>query len=349
MPKRSTAAVPAPSTMDLDKPSKAPAASKEGKKGAKRRGRDEDSDEDDDEGGSDTEMLDVSFSFFDPQPQDYHSFKLLFSQLVQGDAAELDLGGVADLVLSQKLVGSTVKTDSGEGDETAAQGDPYAVLTVLNLNVHKDHPALSSLVSYLQAKLPPSSPFAAELAALLSRAPDASSAAKPAHVGLVLSERLVNMPAQIVPPMYRMLDEELTWAKDDNEPYHFSHLLFLSRVFRSSASALEDDPNAALEATLVAEASARAASAPKKKKGRKAGDAPGERDEERMWWYHAEDEVVEKLSTHKHVFEYTNKRRTADGGAEQFGVDVRGQLMLVPWNKWGQLLEGIEKVAGGAF
>lgn len=82
-------------------------------------------------------MLDVSFSFFDPQPQDYHSFKHLFSQLLQGDAASLDLGGVADLVLEQKLVGSTVKTDSGEGDEKAREGDPYAVLTVLNLNVHK--------------------------------------------------------------------------------------------------------------------------------------------------------------------------------------------------------------------
>jgi protein BCP1 len=84
-------------------------------------------------------MLDVSFSFFDPQPQDYHSIKLLLSQLFQGDASVLDLGGVTDLVLEQKLVGSTVKTDSGEGDndEQASQGDPYAVLTVLNLNVHK--------------------------------------------------------------------------------------------------------------------------------------------------------------------------------------------------------------------
>lgn len=82
-------------------------------------------------------MLDVSFSFFDPQPQDYHSLKLLLSQLFQGDAAELDLGGVADLVLEQKLVGTTVKTDGGDEDDTAAQGDPYAVLTVLNLNVHK--------------------------------------------------------------------------------------------------------------------------------------------------------------------------------------------------------------------
>lgn len=83
-------------------------------------------------------MLDVNFSFFDPQPQDYHSIKLLLSQLVgHTDAVEMDLGGVTDLVLEQKLVGSTVKTDSGEDDDKASEGDPYAVLTVLNLNVHK--------------------------------------------------------------------------------------------------------------------------------------------------------------------------------------------------------------------
>lgn len=75
-------------------------------------------------------MLDVSFDFFDPQPHDYHSLKLLLSQLLSHDAASLDMGAVADLVLEQKLVGSTVKTDGNEGD-------PYAILTVLNLNVHQ--------------------------------------------------------------------------------------------------------------------------------------------------------------------------------------------------------------------
>lgn len=99
------------------------------------------------------QMLDVNFSFFDPQPQDYHSIKLLLSQLVghadaagggggsgkkgEADLPELDLGAVADLILEQKLVGSTVKTDSGEDDDKANEGDPYAFLTVLNLNVHK--------------------------------------------------------------------------------------------------------------------------------------------------------------------------------------------------------------------
>lgn len=77
-----------------------------------------------------SQMLDVSFDFFDPQAHDYHSIKLLLSQLLSHDASLLDLGAVTDLVLAQKLVGSTVKTDG-------AEGDPYAVLTVLNLNVHK--------------------------------------------------------------------------------------------------------------------------------------------------------------------------------------------------------------------
>jgi len=75
-------------------------------------------------------MLDVDFEFFDPQPIDYHSIKLLLSQLLSHDAPLLDLGAVTNIVLDQKLVGSTVKTDG-------AGGDPYALLTILNLNIHK--------------------------------------------------------------------------------------------------------------------------------------------------------------------------------------------------------------------
>jgi len=35
------------------------------------------------------------------------------------------------------------------------------------------------------------------------------------HIGLILSERLINMPVQIVPPMYKMLQEEIQWAIED--------------------------------------------------------------------------------------------------------------------------------------
>ena len=35
------------------------------------------------------------------------------------------------------------------------------------------------------------------------------------HIGLVLCERLLNMPVQVIPPMYRMLADEMKWAVAD--------------------------------------------------------------------------------------------------------------------------------------
>jgi protein BCP1 len=35
------------------------------------------------------------------------------------------------------------------------------------------------------------------------------------HVGFVFSERLINMPPAIMPPMYRMLSDEIKWAIND--------------------------------------------------------------------------------------------------------------------------------------
>ena len=34
-------------------------------------------------------------------------------------------------------------------------------------------------------------------------------------VGLVLSERIINMPAAVAAPSYKMLLEEIQWANDD--------------------------------------------------------------------------------------------------------------------------------------
>ncbi|KAK4690188.1 protein BCP1, partial [Phenoliferia sp. Uapishka_3] len=124
--------------------------------------------------------------------------------------------------------------------------------------------------------------------------PSSSTSSKPTHIGLVVSERLVNMPAQVVPPMYKMLAEELQWAKDDSEPYHFSHLLFLSRVFLASSDEFDEDPNAALNA-VVAGAGKKGG----KKGGKKAKtgehESGGKRAEAQVWPYHAEDDFVEKV------------------------------------------------------
>lgn len=50
------------------------------------------------------------------------------------------------------------------------------------------------------------------------------------------------MPVEIIPHMYRMLADEIQWACDDGEPYHFSHLLVLSRTFTLSDEGPETAP-----------------------------------------------------------------------------------------------------------
>lgn len=75
-------------------------------------------------------MLDVDFEWFDPQPaHDFPGLKTLLRQLFDVDGPLFDLSALADLILAQPLLGSTVKVD---GNET----DPYAFLTVLNLREH---------------------------------------------------------------------------------------------------------------------------------------------------------------------------------------------------------------------
>jgi hypothetical protein len=79
----------------------------------------------------DLDMLNVDFEFFDPQPAvDFQGLKNLCRQLFDNDAPLFDLSAIVDLILSQPLLGSTVKVDGNESD-------PYSFLTVLNLHEHR--------------------------------------------------------------------------------------------------------------------------------------------------------------------------------------------------------------------
>jgi protein BCP1 len=85
-----------------------------------------------DEAGKE-ELVNCDFEFFDPQKQDFLGIKHLLRQLFDNDADSFDLGALAEMVLAQPLVGTTVKTEGNESD-------PLSFLTVLNLRVHKVSP-----------------------------------------------------------------------------------------------------------------------------------------------------------------------------------------------------------------
>lgn len=70
---------------------------------------------------------------------------------------------------------------------------------------------MKALIDYILLKSSPDIAFHNALENLLG----STGLQSQNHVGFIFSERLINMPVQTVPPMYRMLAEEVEWALEE--------------------------------------------------------------------------------------------------------------------------------------
>lgn len=208
------------------------------------------------------------------------------------DSQLFDLSALADLIVEQRTIGSTVKVDD-------KANDAYAFLTVLNLAEHAEKQGVSSLIQYLIAKFRTNEALAPVADLLTARKP----------VGLVLAERLLNMPPEIVPPMYSMLLDEVEAAVEDKEPYEFSHYLIISKTYNEIASTLNDGE--------------------RRKKKAKEGDAP-------LFFFHPEDEVLQKHAAAYGTYEYTKEDESVADSKRAFqemGVKSYGSAILIEASK----------------
>jgi protein BCP1 len=253
-------------------------------------------------------MLNVEFEWFDPQPAyDFHGIKTLLQQLFDVDAQLFDLSGLTDLILAQPLLGSTVKVD---GNET----DAYAFLSVINLQEHKDKPFASRVIEYLRQKAA-SSPTHSATEKLLS-------ASDVPPIGLILTERLINVPSEISPPMYSMLLEEIKWALEEKEPYNFSHFLILSKTYTEVVSKLDEEGDR-----------------PKKKKKKGAGTPST------VLYFHPEDEIFERHAICSGPYDYTTKQDEGHSDSkrafQEMGIKPLGHMMLIEANKFDQAVKDV--------
>lgn len=169
----------------------------------------------------------------------------------------------------------------------------------------QDKPVIKDLISYLQKKAS-SNPSLAPLAQLLSQTPVPP-------VGLILTERLINMPGEIVPPMYTMLLEEMAWAIEEKEPYNFTHYVFVSKNYEEVESRLDQEESRP------------------QKKTKKSGSAE-------RFFFHPEDEVIERHAicsgsfehSHKHDEGHSDSKRTF----QELGIRTNGSLMLLDASKF---------------
>jgi protein BCP1 len=122
-----------------------------------------------------------------------------------------------------------------------------------------------------------------------------------------------------------MLMEEIAWAIQDKEPYKFSHYLILSKTYEEVESKLDMED-----------------SRPQKKK-KKSGDKV------ERFYFHPEDEILEKHTrcfgsieySHKHDDGHSDSKRAF----QELGIRTGGSLMLIDADK----LEGAIKDLSNAF
>lgn len=220
------------------------------------------------------------------------------------------------MILAQPTLGSTIKCD---GMET----DPWAFLTVLNLHEHRQNASIQQLTKYLlersAANFGGSGGMQTTLAKLLD--PNASES----QIGLILTERFVNFPSELVPSMYTMLGEEIEAAILDKEPYDFTHYLIISKTYTEVESKLDDDSRPV-----------------KKAKAKKGGN-------DELFHFHPEDEVLRKHALASCDFEYVKgEDGTSDSkrAFQEVGVRPQGLMILIEGSKFEGAVEAVREYLG---
>ncbi|XP_020530217.1 protein BCCIP homolog isoform X2 [Amborella trichopoda] len=141
-------------------------------------------------------VMNVDLEFFYPKPDDFHGLKILLNNYL--DVKVWDLSGFVDLILGQTTVGTVVKP----GDD----GAPFGVISAINLERYKDHRCIVDLKSFLLDVCHEKS-ISSQLKIFLGE--------QAQGVGLLVSQRVVNLPLEILPPLYDSLFDEVSWATED--------------------------------------------------------------------------------------------------------------------------------------
>ncbi|ORX47032.1 hypothetical protein DM01DRAFT_1339334 [Hesseltinella vesiculosa] len=273
---------------------------------------------DDDSDGSEKDIVDVDFDFYNPEEIDYHAMKRLLTQLFSSDADLVGLGDIVDIIIEENHVGTTIKVDGQESD-------PYAILSIINLKEQKDNQGIASLCKYLVSKCPKKDEK------LHSTIMNILSLEKP--VGWVVSERFINMPVEVMPPMYNLLQQEIKKAADNGEPYQFEWYAFIVKVYKEVAPSVEDEDG---------QDEQDAPPTKKSKKDKKKAQASSE-----TFYYQPEDEIIASYATHQFDFKFTNSDKEAAADSKRafsdYGVIPARKLLLIPQAKFPAMVQDIDK------
>merc|ERR1719391_539117 len=180
--------------------------------------------------------MNVNFDAQTATDSDFHGIKRLLQQLFL--KANVNLSALTDVILGQNHVGSVIKQAPLDEDEmeSDAVNEVFGISTVINLthrlnNEGKNAPsegdkAIKQLVNLLVEKSDKNG------GPVQTKTLQAFLTDKEKHIGWLLNERFVNIPAQISLPLYDSLRDEMHSACAKGQKFKFDYFLLLSKALK---------------------------------------------------------------------------------------------------------------------
>jgi protein BCP1 len=130
----------------------------------------------------------------------------------------------------------------------------------------------------------------------------------------------MNMPTEVVPPMYSMLLEEMSWAIEEKEPYEFTHYLIISKAYTEVESQLDKEDSRP------------------QKKSKKSGD-------KEIFHFHPEDEILHQHAIVSGGYDYTKQEGEGKSDSkrafQELGVKPQGRMILIDGAKFNDVVKAI--------
>lgn len=186
--------------------------------------------------------VELSLEFFDPKDVDATAISMFLSKYVgtcvyakKSKRSATTSRALAEAVCSQTRVGTTIRLSEDEA--------PIGFISVLNVREH------AKILDGIRARLEKESDKDenARFKGILQKAFEGRGRFDSEKMGLILCERVVNMPPMIIPKMLEALFCEVEWATEDEpsegerENYRFGWYLYVTEVFETDAADGKED------------------------------------------------------------------------------------------------------------
>jgi len=236
-----------------------------------------------------TKQIDVNFDFLDPKPEFAQSVRSFIRSLFDHNCP---IHQVAEHISNQVEIGTFLIADNGESPEDSVLG----FISLVDL----DSPACECVKSYLRSK--------GDIPQLTEK-----------KCGLLLCERIINLPPQLIPHLHTQLVEDYNWTKSNYPDFRgYDYVISLSRTLSTMPSSTG-------------------------RKKRKGVGAEGH------LFFRVEDEILLRHSEESFLFENESGRMVHSGVSSNAPVNTEEDaashkcVIVMPWTSYLAAEEEIRK------